>query len=70
MSLRTPLGKVLGLGSAGEGTGHWWVQRVTAVALVERLRVRPVQPLHPAGDVRVRRLDDHVHVRGHLAVDE
>jgi succinate dehydrogenase / fumarate reductase membrane anchor subunit len=34
MSLRTPLGKVLGLGSAGEGTGHWWVQRVTAVALV------------------------------------
>jgi succinate dehydrogenase / fumarate reductase membrane anchor subunit len=34
VSLRTPLGKVLGLGSAGEGTGHWWVQRVTAVALV------------------------------------
>jgi succinate dehydrogenase / fumarate reductase, membrane anchor subunit len=34
MSLRTPLGRVLGLGSAGEGTGHWWVQRVTAVALV------------------------------------
>jgi len=34
MSLRTPLGKVLGRGSAGEGVGHWWVQRVTAVALV------------------------------------
>jgi succinate dehydrogenase / fumarate reductase, membrane anchor subunit len=34
MSLRTPLGKVLGRGAAGEGTGHWWVQRVTAVALV------------------------------------
>ncbi len=34
MSLRTPLGKVLGLGSAGEGSGHWWVQRVTAVALL------------------------------------
>ena len=34
MSLRTPLGKVLGRGSAGEGVGHWWVQRVTAVALM------------------------------------
>ena len=34
MSLRTPLGRVLGRGSAGEGVGHWWVQRVTAVALI------------------------------------
>ena len=34
MSLRTPLSKVLGRGSAGEGVGHWWVQRVTAVALM------------------------------------
>ena len=34
MTLRTPLGKVLGRGSAGEGVGHWWVQRVTAVALI------------------------------------
>lgn len=34
MSLRSPLGKVLGRGSAGEGVGHWWVQRVTAVALI------------------------------------
>jgi succinate dehydrogenase / fumarate reductase membrane anchor subunit len=34
MSLRSPLGKVLGLGSARDGTGHWWSQRVTAVALV------------------------------------
>jgi succinate dehydrogenase / fumarate reductase membrane anchor subunit len=25
---------VLGRGAAGEGVGHWWVQRVTAVALV------------------------------------
>jgi len=30
----TPLGKVLGYGSAKDGAGHWWVQRVTAVALV------------------------------------
>lgn len=34
MSLRTPLGRVLGLGSAKSGTGHWWAQRLTAVALV------------------------------------
>jgi succinate dehydrogenase / fumarate reductase membrane anchor subunit len=34
MSLRSPLGKVLGRGSAGEGVGHWWIQRVTAVALL------------------------------------
>jgi succinate dehydrogenase / fumarate reductase, membrane anchor subunit len=34
MSLRTPLSKVLGRGSAGEGVGHWWAQRVTAIALV------------------------------------
>ena len=34
MSLRTPIGKVRGLGSAKDGTEHFWVQRVTAVALV------------------------------------
>jgi succinate dehydrogenase / fumarate reductase membrane anchor subunit len=34
MSLRTPLSRVLGRGSAGDGVGHWWVQRVTAVALL------------------------------------
>jgi succinate dehydrogenase / fumarate reductase, membrane anchor subunit len=34
MSLRSPLGRVLGMGSAKEGTAHWWAQRVTAVALV------------------------------------
>src|ERR1700692_3939885 len=33
-SLRTPLGRVIGLGSAKEGVEHWWRQRVTAVALV------------------------------------
>jgi succinate dehydrogenase / fumarate reductase, membrane anchor subunit len=33
MSLRSPLGKVLGLGAAKEGAGHWWSQRLTAVAL-------------------------------------
>jgi succinate dehydrogenase / fumarate reductase membrane anchor subunit len=34
MSLRSPLGRVLGLGSAKGGSGHWYAQRVTAVALV------------------------------------
>ena len=34
MSLRSPLGRVLGLGSAKDGTGHWWGQRVSAVALI------------------------------------
>lgn len=33
MSLRSPLGRALGLGAAGNGTEHWWQQRVTAVAL-------------------------------------
>lgn len=33
MSRRTPLGTVLGLGSAKDGTGHWWAQRISAVAL-------------------------------------
>jgi len=33
-SLRTPLARVLGHGSAKEGVGHWWTQRLTAVALV------------------------------------
>lgn len=33
MSLRSPLGRVLGSGSAKEGTDHWWMQRVTSVAL-------------------------------------
>jgi succinate dehydrogenase / fumarate reductase, membrane anchor subunit len=34
MSLRSPIGRVLGLGAAKDGVGHWWSQRVTSVALV------------------------------------
>ncbi len=34
MSLRTPLARVRGLGSAKEGTAHWWGQRLSAIALV------------------------------------
>jgi succinate dehydrogenase / fumarate reductase, membrane anchor subunit len=33
MSLRSPIGRVLGLGAAKEGAGHWWAQRVTSIAL-------------------------------------
>ena len=32
MDMRTPLGKVRGLGSAKEGTDHFWKQRLTAVS--------------------------------------
>ncbi|MBV2187287.1 MAG: succinate dehydrogenase, hydrophobic membrane anchor protein [Rhizobium sp.] len=32
MDMRTPLGKVRGLGSAKEGTDHFWRQRITSVA--------------------------------------
>jgi len=32
--LRNPLKQARGLGSAKAGAGHWWTQRVTAVALV------------------------------------
>jgi succinate dehydrogenase / fumarate reductase membrane anchor subunit len=32
--LRSPLARVRGLGSARDGTHHWWLQRITAVALV------------------------------------
>ena len=32
--MRSPLGRVLGLGSAKEGVEHWWMQRLTAIALV------------------------------------
>lgn len=34
MDMRTPLGKVRGLGSAREGTEHFWRQRLTGVANV------------------------------------
>lgn len=34
MSLQSDLGKVRGLGSAKDGSHHWWWQRLTAVALI------------------------------------
>ncbi len=34
MSLVTPLNRVLGLGTAKGAAEHWWMQRLTAVALL------------------------------------
>ena len=34
MSLRSPIGRARGLGAAHDGTGHWWAQRLTAIALI------------------------------------
>jgi succinate dehydrogenase / fumarate reductase membrane anchor subunit len=33
-SLRSPLGRVRGLGAAKGGTHHWWMMRVTSMALL------------------------------------
>ena len=32
--IRSPLAKVRGLGSAHSGTHHWWLERLTSLALV------------------------------------
>ena len=34
MSLRSPLGRVLGQGAAHQGVRHWWHQRLSSLALV------------------------------------
>ncbi len=34
MEMRSSLAHARGLGAAKEGVGHWWSQRVTAIALV------------------------------------
>lgn len=34
MSLQSPLGRVLGLGSAKDGTSHFWGQRVSGVGML------------------------------------
>ncbi len=36
-SIRTPLGRARGLGSAKDGTHHWWVQRVSSIAMIPSL---------------------------------
>jgi len=34
MGYQTPLAKVKGLGAAKAGTGHFWMQRITAITLI------------------------------------
>jgi succinate dehydrogenase / fumarate reductase membrane anchor subunit len=34
MSFKTDKARVLGLGSAKDGTSHWWNQRLTSIALI------------------------------------
>ena len=34
MSYKTDMGRVIGLGSAKEGTHEWWIGRLTSVALI------------------------------------
>jgi succinate dehydrogenase / fumarate reductase membrane anchor subunit len=34
MSLKHPLAKVKGMGASGEGSHHWWLQRISALALI------------------------------------
>ena len=34
MNLRDPLAQARGLGTAKDGVNHWWLQRVTAIALM------------------------------------
>ncbi|HKJ94309.1 MAG TPA: succinate dehydrogenase, hydrophobic membrane anchor protein [Gammaproteobacteria bacterium] len=37
MAFRSPIKEARGLGAAHHGVGHWWAQRVTAIALVPLL---------------------------------
>jgi succinate dehydrogenase / fumarate reductase membrane anchor subunit len=49
MQMRTPLGRVRGLGTAKEGVEHWWMQRLTSVALVPLVIWFVFQVPHLAG---------------------
>ena len=50
MSLRSPLGQVLGLGAAG-GAHHWWLQRLSSLALL------PLTAWFAVGLLRLHALD-------------
>lgn len=34
MKYRSPISRARGLGSANDGLGHWWLQRLTAIGLI------------------------------------
>jgi len=48
-TLRSPLGRAIGLGSAKEGVAHWWAQRITALALVPLTAWFVIAVIHLAG---------------------
>ncbi|ADV10180.1 succinate dehydrogenase, hydrophobic membrane anchor protein [Mesorhizobium sp. M7A.F.Ca.CA.001.09.2.1] len=58
--MRTPLARVRGLGSAREGTGHFWRQRLTAIANIPLI-------LFFVGFLIALNGADHEHVRAALA---
>ena len=53
---KTPLGRVRGLGSAREGTGHFWQQRLTAIANIVLITffIILLVTLHDASFVEMR----------------
>jgi succinate dehydrogenase / fumarate reductase membrane anchor subunit len=55
MALLTPMAKVKGLGAAGEGVHHWWMQRITALALIPLVgwMVYSMVSILPAGLLKV-----------------
>ncbi|NDV87528.1 succinate dehydrogenase, hydrophobic membrane anchor protein [Aurantimonas aggregata] len=55
-NFKTPLGRVRGLGSAREGTGHFWQQRLTAIANIVLITffVILLVSLHDASFVELR----------------
>ncbi len=53
-SIRTPLARVRGLGAAKSGTGHFWLQRLTAVANIP-LTLAMVVDGADAGEARLCR---------------
>ncbi|KXF79304.1 succinate dehydrogenase [Paramesorhizobium deserti] len=59
--MRTPLGRIRGLGSAKEGTEHFWRQRLTAVANVPLMLffVGLIVSLNGAGFQEVRAALSH-----------
>lgn len=57
----TPMRRVFGLGSAGDGTEHWWAQRVSSIALL------PLTVLFVAPLIGVVGGGDHAAVTAHFA---
>jgi len=47
--MRTNLGRARGLGASRSGTGHWWAERLTSVALVPLMLWFLFAALHLAG---------------------